>query len=107
MNISAWAIRNPVPVILLFLILTLAGTYSYRNLGINETPDIDFPTIVIAISEPGASPEELETEVTRKVEDSLVGLDRLEHMRSTMSDGSSTTICEFTVGTNSEKALND
>src|SRR4051812_16270939 len=107
MNISAWAIRKPVPVILFFAIMIAVGLFSFKRLGINDNPNVDFPIIVVTVPQPGAAPSELETEVTRKVEDAVVGLENLEHVRSTVSDGASTTILSFIVGSNSERALND
>jgi hydrophobe/amphiphile efflux-1 (HAE1) family protein len=106
-NISAWAIKKPVPVILLFVVLTLVGLVSYFQLGVDDNPNIDFPIIVVTIGQPGASPTELETEVTRKVEDALVGISGLDHTFSTVTDGASTTVCEFVIGSSSETALND
>ncbi|MEB3283878.1 MAG: efflux RND transporter permease subunit [Candidatus Sericytochromatia bacterium] len=107
MNISAWAIKRPIPVILLFLVLTLLGLSSYLKLGINDNPDVDFPLVVVSITQAGASPAELETEVTRKVEDALVGITGLDHITSTISEGLSLTSCEFKIGTQTDKALND
>ncbi|MFN8578704.1 MAG: efflux RND transporter permease subunit [Candidatus Sericytochromatia bacterium] len=107
MNISAWAIKKPTLVILLFMIITLMGTMSYLKLKINNTPDVDFPTIVVAISQAGASPVELETEVTKKVEDSLTGLQGLKHVTSTVSDGLSASVLEFELGHPTDRALND
>lgn len=107
MNISAWAIKRPIPIILMFILLTLFGWISYGQLGINDTPDVDFPIVVISVAQAGASPSELETDVTRKVEDALVGIPHLEHIRSTVTDGSSSTVCEFEVGADTQLALND
>ncbi len=107
MNISAWAIKRPIPIILLFLFISILGFGSFRQLGINENPDVDFPMVTITVGQPGASPNELETEVTRKVEDALVGISNLEHTRSVVSEGASITIAEFKIGTNSQKALID
>ena len=84
-NVSAWAIKRPTPVILLFLVLSIMGLIAYRGLGVNDMPDVDFPSVVVQISEPGAAPTELETEVTRKVEDSLIGIAHLDHIRSVVS----------------------
>jgi hydrophobe/amphiphile efflux-1 (HAE1) family protein len=106
-NVSAWAIKRPIPVILLFVMLTFVGLFSYHRLGINDNPDVDFPLIVVSVAQAGASPAELETEVTRKVEDALVGITGLDHTTSTVSEGVSTTVCEFKIGTRSETALND
>ncbi|MEB3196493.1 MAG: efflux RND transporter permease subunit [Candidatus Sericytochromatia bacterium] len=107
MNISAWAIRNPIPICLLFLLLTVLGFQSYRTLGINQWPNVDFPLVVVTVARPGAAPAELETDVTRKVEDAVMGLNGLEHVRSTVVEGASTTILEFYVGTDTQAALND
>jgi multidrug efflux pump subunit AcrB len=67
-NISAWAIRNPVPPIVLFIFLTIAGLVSFNQMDVNNDPDIDFPIVWISISQPGAAPSELETQVTQRVE---------------------------------------
>lgn len=107
MNISLWAIRNPVPVILLFIILTLAGIRDFSQLGIDANPNVDFPVIVIGVAQPGAAPTELETDVTRKVEDALVGIADLEHITSTVTDGFSNTVAEFKLGTSIDRSLND
>ncbi|HEY9721551.1 MAG TPA: efflux RND transporter permease subunit [Oscillatoriaceae cyanobacterium] len=106
-NISAWAIKNPVPVILLFVVLTISGLVAFHGLGVDDNPNVDFPMIVVSVGEPGASPSEMETEVTRKVEDALIGIAGLDHITSTVTEGSSTTMIEFEIGTNSETALND
>ena len=107
MNVSAWAIRQPIPVIVLFLVLSIMGMLAFRGLGVNDWPDVDFPTVVVTISQAGASPSELETQVTRKVEDSLVGIANLDHIQSTINEGSSTTIVQFQIGSNSQVALDD
>jgi hydrophobe/amphiphile efflux-1 (HAE1) family protein len=107
MNISAWAIRRPTPIILLFVVLMLLGIFGYRGLGANEWPDVDFPTIVVEVQRAGAAPAELETEVTRHVEDALVGINGLEHIRSTVTDGMSATVAEFKIGTASQAALSE
>ena len=55
-NISAWAIRNPVPPIVLFLALTLAGIVAFMGMDVNDDPDIDFPVVIVVINQPGAAP---------------------------------------------------
>ena len=62
-NISAWAIRNPVPPIVMFVALLLAGIVSFNLLSVNQQPDIDFPGAFIVVAQPGAAPSELETQV--------------------------------------------
>ena len=67
MNISAWAIKNPIPSLVLFLVLTVSGLFAFAGLGIDENPNIDVPIVSVSITQVGAAPSELETQVTRKV----------------------------------------
>jgi hydrophobe/amphiphile efflux-1 (HAE1) family protein len=107
MNISAWAIRRPLPVIVLFIILTLAGIHAFLGLGVNETPNIDLPIVTVSVAQIGAAPSELETQVTRKVEDAIAGIGNIKHITSTVVEGTSTTTIEFELGTDTDRALND
>lgn len=106
-NISSWSIRNPVPTILLFVVLTLAGLVGFSRMRVNNFPDIDFPMVVVSAAQPGAAPAEVETQVTRILEDALTGLSGVRHIRSTVADGVSVTYIEFEVGANLERATND
>lgn len=107
MNISGWSIRRPVPIIVAFLVLTLAGMLSFGQLGIDENPNIEFPAITVTVTQVGAGPEELETQVTRKVEDAVAGLGDIDEIRSTVRDGASTTVISFILGTDVDRATND
>ncbi|MEG4318188.1 MULTISPECIES: efflux RND transporter permease subunit [unclassified Microcoleus] len=106
-NISAWSIKQPVPTIVLFLILTIGGLVSFPVLGIDDSPNIDVPSVSISVSQPGADPAELESQVTKKVEDAVAGLGNIDHIISTVNDGSSNTTVNFLLGTNSDRATND
>jgi hydrophobe/amphiphile efflux-1 (HAE1) family protein len=106
-NISAWSIRNPIPTLVLFMILTLGGLVAYPSLGIDENPNIDVPTVLVTVTQKGADPAELETQITKKVEDSVAGLGNIEQITSTINDGSSTTAVTFNLGTDSDRATND
>jgi len=106
-QISAWGIRNPVPTIVLFLLLTLAGLAAFTKLRINNMPDIDIPTVTVSVSWSGAAPTEMETQITRLIEDSVAGLGNVNHIRSTVSEGSSSTSVEFAMGTNIDRATDD
>jgi multidrug efflux pump subunit AcrB len=106
-NISAVAIRNPIPPIVLFILLTIAGLIAFASLDITDTPDIDVPVVAVTVLRPGAAPSELETQVTRKIEDSVAGLGNIDHIQSTITDGSSVTSVEFAIGTNTDRAVND
>ncbi len=106
-NISSWAIKNPIPVILLFLLLTIAGVAGFRSMRINNNPDVDLPFVVVTAVRPGAAPSELETQVTRLIEDSIAGLGQVRHINSTVVDGASTTFIEFELGVDHERVTND
>ncbi len=106
-NFSSWAIRHPVPPILLFLVLMLLGIFSFRSLAIEQFPNIDVPIIAVSVGESGATPAELETQVTKLVEDSVSGISGVKHIQSTMSDGRSITAVEFRLEVPTVKALQD
>ena len=106
-NISAWCIRNPIPPIILFVLLTVYGALSFTSLGIEEEPNIDQPWVTVSVSQSGAAPAELETQVTRKIEDAVAGLSNVKHVYSHVNSGTSNTDIEFELGTNSDRATND
>ncbi|PZN32651.1 MAG: hypothetical protein DIU71_07035, partial [Proteobacteria bacterium] len=82
MNFVTWSIRNPVPVIVLFVTLTIAGLMSFPRLGIQDTPDIEFPAVVVTVLYPGVPPSQLESEVTRKIEDAVSTVTGIRHIRT-------------------------
>ena len=106
-NLSAWSIKKPVPTLVLFLVLTLLGCISFTQLGIDTNPNIDVPTVSITAIQPGAGPAELESEVTKKIEDAVAGLGNIDTIISTVKDGSSTTVVNFVIGTDTDRATND
>lgn len=106
-NISRWAIKNPIPVLLLFVLLTIAGISGFSSMRINDNPDVDLPLVVVNASRPGAAPTELETQVTRLIEDSIAGLGQVRHISSTVGDGFSSTFIEFELGVDHERVTND
>ncbi len=71
MNVSTWSIRNPIPAVLLFIMLTLFGLMAFKGMKIQQFPDIDLPTVTVTASLPGAAPAQMETEVARKLENSV------------------------------------
>jgi multidrug efflux pump subunit AcrB len=106
-NVSAWSIRHPVPAILLFALLTVMGLMGFRALGIQNFPDIELPTVIVTANLEGADPIQLETEVARKIEDKVATLGGIEHIRTTLSDGSATIQVEFGIDKDTEVALNE
>ncbi|MEO5350038.1 MAG: efflux RND transporter permease subunit [Magnetococcus sp. YQC-3] len=107
MNVSSWSIRNPVPALLLFALLTLLGLGSFRSLGIQNFPDIEVPVITVLASLEGAAPTQIETEIVRKIEDSIASLGEVEHIRSTITDGAASIGVEFSIDKDAEVALNE
>ncbi|RFB75528.1 efflux RND transporter permease subunit [Methylovirgula sp. 4M-Z18] len=107
MNLSAWSIRNPVPAILLFILLTVGGLLAFHKLATQNFPDMDLPTIKITATLDGAAPSLLETEVARKIEDNLASLSLLDHITTTITDGSVSISVSFQLEKNSEEALNE
>ncbi len=106
-NISAWSIRNPVPALVAFFMLTLAGILSFVTMDINDNPDIDFPGATVVVSQPGAAPTELETQVTQRVEAAIRGINGVDEMSSYVSEGQSRTQIQFAIGTPIDRAVND
>ncbi|MGA0563886.1 efflux RND transporter permease subunit [Ancylobacter sp. VNQ12] len=107
LNISAWAIRKPVPSIVLFVVLTAIGLFTFDRLPITRMPNIDVPIVSVTITQPGAAPSELETQVTKRVETTVAGVQGVKHITSTMTEGSSVTVIEFQLETQVDRAVND
>ena len=106
-NFSAWAIRNPLPPILLFTVLCLLGIMSFRALPVTKFPNIDVPIISVTVTQSGASPSEIESQITKEVEDAVANITGVKHVVSTLTDGSSVTAIEFRLEINTDRALND
>ncbi len=106
-NISAWSIRNPVVPIVLFIGLLIAGIISFSTMEVSDKPDIDFPGVRISIVQPGAAPEEVETQITQLVDSALQSLNGVSNISSTAGEGSNSTFVEFEIGTNVDRAVND
>ena len=106
-NISAWSIRNPVPALVLFAALTLAGIISFMRMDVNQTPDITFPGVNVEVDQPGAAPTEMETQVTQRVEAAVRGISGVDEIQSTITEGSSQTFVQFVIGTPVDRATND
>ncbi|MEQ1495696.1 MAG: efflux RND transporter permease subunit [Novosphingobium sp.] len=106
-NISAWCIRNPVVPIVLFIGLMLAGMVAFSQLKVQNDPDIEFPGVIVFISQPGAAPAEVENQITQKIEASVRSIQGVQNISSTAREGGSETMIEFQIGTNIIEALND
>ncbi|MDX7988948.1 efflux RND transporter permease subunit [Xenorhabdus sp. 12] len=106
-QLSEWAIRKPIPTIVIFLALTVAGLFSFVKLPINANPVITFPVVTVTITQSGSSPSELENAVTQPVERAISGLPGIRHINSTITDGVSITIVEFSLNVDPNVAIND
>lgn len=107
MNVSAWCIRNPIPALMLFVLLSFGGLLSFKSMKIQNFPDLELPTVTVTASLPGASPSQLETEVARKIENAIATLQGLKHITSKVQDGSLTITAEFRLEKPVQEALDD
>ncbi len=107
LNISGASIRHPVPALVLFTVLLVLGVLAFRAIPITRAPNVDVPIIAVTITESGAAPAELETQVTRKVEDAVAGVSGVKHISSSVTDGVSSTLVELRLEVGTDRALND
>lgn len=107
MNFSAWAIRNPVAPLLAFFMLLMLGWQSFNSLPITRFPNIDVPLVAVTVAQSGAAPAELETQVTKEVEDAVAGIAGVKNVTSTVTDGQSQTLVEFRMEVPTDKAVQD
>ncbi len=106
-NISAWAIQRPLPSIVMSLVLLLLGWMSFTKLPITRLPSADIPVVSVVVTQFGAAPAELEAQVTKTIEDGVSGVEGVNHITSSITDGVSVTTIQFRLETNTDRALND
>ncbi len=106
-KISAWAIKNPLIPIVFFTILLFVGVISFIRLPINADPDVNFPLVAVIVSQPGAAPTEIETQVTQKIEAAVANLTGVKDITSRAIEGQSLTNVQFEIGTDISQAMND
>jgi multidrug efflux pump subunit AcrB len=107
MNFSTWAIKNPIPVIMLFFLLTLAGLMSFKAMKVQNFPDLELPNVTVSAALPGASPAQLETEVARKIENAIAPLQGLKNIYTNVSDGMVSVTAEFRLEKPTQEAVDD
>ena len=107
LRISSWAINNPIPVVVLFIAAILAGVISYNSLPIKNFPNISFPLVIVDVTRSGSAPSEMETQITRPIENAMAGIQNVESISSTITQGDSTTSIQFHLGTDLQKATDD
>src|SRR5207253_216314 len=106
-NISAWAIRHPLPPIVLFVVLLFMGIVCFVRLPVTADPDISFPGVFIGVGQPGAAPQELETQVMQKVEGAVAGIGNIDNITSWAVEGQANIFIQFEIGTPIDRAVAD
>ena len=107
MNVSAWSIKNPIPAVMLFVMLTFAGMIAFNSMKVQQFPDLELPTITVNASLPGAAPAQLETEVARKLENAIAPLQGLKNIYTKVQDGGVTVTAEFRLEKPTQEAVDD
>src|SRR6202047_574614 len=106
-NISAWAIRHPVTPVVLFVVLLFMGSVAFLRLPVTLNPDISFPLVQVLVSQPGASPQEIETQIMQKIEAAVAGVGNIDNIVSLAIEGQSRVWIEFNIGTPIDRAVAD
>ncbi|MBP8303475.1 MAG: efflux RND transporter permease subunit [Phycisphaerae bacterium] len=107
MFLSDASIRRPIAMSCLIIGLTLLGLNAYRKLGLELMPKMDVPYITVTTIYPGASPEQIETDVAKRIEDQVVTIDGLKHVSSACMENVCQTLLEFQLGANVDVAATD
>src|SRR6202521_99526 len=106
-NISAWAIRHPVTPIVLFVVLFFLGIVAFIRLPINLDPDVTFPAVNVNITQPGAAPTEMETQIAQKVEGSISSIGNVRNITTFIVEGLVNISLQFQIGTPIDRAVTD
>ena len=106
-NISAWAIRHPVTPVVLFVVLLFMGSVAFLRLPVTLNPDISFPLVLVQVYQPGASPQEIETQIMQKVEAAVAGVGNIDNIISLAIEGQSRVFIQFNIGTPIDRAVAD
>src|SRR3990170_2880000 len=106
-NVSSWSIRNPIPAVLAFVMLTFFGVMAFKAMKIQMFPDIDLPMITVTATLPGASPDQMEAEGARKIENALASAQGLKHLYTQVKDGTAIISAEFRLERDSRLALRE
>jgi multidrug efflux pump subunit AcrB len=106
-NISAWAIRHPVPPIVLFIVLFFMGMVGFMRTPVTLNPDISFPVVLVTVSQPGASPQEVETQILQKIEGGVAGIGNIDNITSIAIEGQARMFVQFQIGIPVDRAVAD
>ena len=107
MNVSAWSIRNPIPAILLFIVLVALGLMAFSGLPVTRFPNIDIPLVSVTVTDPGVAPSELKTQITKRIEDAVANISGVKNVITELTKGVSKTTVEFRLEVDTQTAVND
>lgn len=111
LKISKWAIQNPIPVVVLFVGLLIAGLAAFNQLPIKQCPNTNLPivsvTVTVTVTQSGAAPSEMKRQIARPIENALSAVAGVKHLNSTITQGVSTTTVELELGSDMQKAVDD
>src|SRR4026209_281069 len=105
--LAALCVKRPVFATVLILSLIVVGAFSFTKLGVDRFPKIDFPTVLITTVQPGAAPEQIETEITDKIEEAVNTIRGMDELRSVSSEGISQVIIAFLLDKNTDVAAQE
>src|SRR5579864_6494336 len=107
LRLSTWGIKNPIPVALLFIAAVIAGAISYTFLPVKQFPNVVFPGVLVLVTENGAAPAEIKTQITRPIEDAMAGIAGVRSIQSEVAQGASTTVVQFELGEDLQKVTDE
>ena len=105
--LAALCVKRPVFATVLILSLIVVGAFSFTKLGVDRFPKVDFPTVLITTIQPGAAPEQIETEITDKIEEGVNTISGIDELRSVSSEGISQVIISFLLDKNTDVAAQE
>lgn len=107
MVLTEISLKRPVFATVTILALVVLGLFSYISLNVDEYPNVEIPVVAVTVNYPGASPEQVESKITQKVEETVSVVPGIEHITSTVKEGVSTTVIQFTIETSAATAAQD
>ncbi|HEY1959182.1 MAG TPA: efflux RND transporter permease subunit [Polyangiaceae bacterium] len=105
--LAALCVRRPIFASVLILVLCVVGIAGYTQLGVDRFPNIDFPVVVVTTTQPGAAPEDVETEITDKVEEAVNTISGIDELRSVTTEGASQVVVTFLIEKNVDVAAQE
>src|SRR5690349_3737279 len=105
--LAALCVKRPVFATVLILSLSVIGIFSFTRLGVDRYPKVDIPTVVVTTVQPGAAPEQIETEVTDKIEEAVNTISGIDELRSTSSEGVSQVAISFILDKDADVAAQE